>query len=128
MTMAQISGGCHCGTVRFVADLDLTAQSYRCNCSICTKSRSWLMFTSWEGFSLTSGETALSRYRFGKQAIAHCFCSICGVKTHGEAPSGIAVLVSALDLAPEGFAALGVGYLDGANDALGSEPAVTSYL
>ncbi|WRH61846.1 MAG: GFA family protein [Fuscovulum sp.] len=128
MNMAKHEGGCHCGAIRFEADLDLTAPSYRCNCSICTKTRTWLMFTPRAGFHVLSGEAVMSRYRFGQERIAHCFCAVCGVKTHGETPDGVAVMVAALDLSPEVFAGLELIWFDGANDKFGEPPAITSYL
>jgi hypothetical protein len=131
MSLETYRGQCHCGAVRFEADIDLDAGTVRCNCSICARSRFWLAFVPADRFRLLAGDHTLSDYRFAAQRVRHRFCSVCGVKPLGMAAdgSGVAVSVSCLDgLAPERLAALPVKYVDGAHDRWDAPPAVTSYL
>ncbi|WP_104663191.1 GFA family protein [Ensifer adhaerens] len=74
------TGSCHCGAVRIEADLDISAGTEKCNCTICVKMRLWCVAIRPEAFKLVSGEEALTDYR-GRNAVAHhYFCSRCGVR------------------------------------------------
>ena len=57
-------GSCHCGAVRFEADLDLTQPTFRCNCSICRRTRFWPAVVGPSGFRLLQGREALTKYLF----------------------------------------------------------------
>ena len=87
--MAGVQGGCHCGAVRFEAQVD-TSSGMECNCTYCSKAAPLLAFCPADRFRQTAGEDSLTDYRFNKQAIAHLFCSACGISAFGsgEMPDG----------------------------------------
>ncbi len=124
MSLQTYQGSCHCGAVRFEADLDLEEGSNRCNCSYCAKVRAWFAFAKGpERFRLVEG-AGVSEYRWtppGEPAphLTFTFCRTCGVRTFAQGNlehlGGIfrAVSVPTLALSPEQFAAIPVKYLNG---------------
>jgi hypothetical protein len=95
-------GSCHCGAVQYEAALDLAQGTFRCNCSICTKTRAWLAGVPASDFRLLSGDDALRDYQFGKKRLHHPFCATCGVRSfsRGIGPKGepmVALRVNCLD-------------------------------
>ena len=128
------TGGCHCGAVRYEADMDLSLGTLKCNCSMCGKARSWLISVKGEDFRLTSGADTLSRYQFGSHHIDHLFCSKCGIKSfaRGKGADGresCVVVVSCLEnVSDADLAGLPVMYIDGRHDHWDKAPAETRHL
>ena len=95
--MEKVSGGCHCGTVRFEAEVD-TASGIECNCSYCTKAAPLLAFTSADRFTQTAGTDQTTDYRFNKQVIAHLFCANCGISAFGRGTGPDGTEMAAINL------------------------------
>jgi len=127
-------GSCHCGLVRFEADIDLTQSTYRCNCSICSRNRFWAAVIGPGAFRLLQGRQELTQYLFNSMRNEHYFCRTCGVRPFGrgrspESGEVVGVNIGCLeDATPEELAAAPVVYCDGKHDNWQNPPALTSYL
>lgn len=134
--MKTYSGSCHCGAVRYEADLDLGAGTNRCNCSICYKNRTWFAFAKGsEHFRLLAGKEAMTEYRWtppgrSESFLTFTFCRTCGTRVfaRGEMESlgGTfhAITVTTLDDVPaDELAASPIRYVDGRNNHFDRAPA-----
>jgi len=128
-------GSCHCGAVRYQADIDLSAGTSKCNCSICSKARAWEAIIKPDAFKLLAGEDALSEYTFASQAQHHYFCRHCGIRTfikgYVEEVGGayVAIHLTTLDeVDPQELIDAPVQYMDGRNNSWWTTPAEVRHL
>ena len=127
-------GSCHCGAVRFEADLDLAESTYRCNCSICRRTRFWAAVAREDGFRLLAGEGELTKYLFHTKKNEHWFCRHCGVRAFGvgtETPIGrmVGVNVGCLeDVSEDELSRVPITRVDGREDQWQSTPAFFAHL
>lgn len=132
--MRTYHGSCHCGAVRFEADLDLTQPTYRCNCSICRRTRFWPAVARADGFRLLSGQDVLTQYLFNRRKNQHFFCRHCGVRAFGigtETPIGLmyGVNLGCLeDVSEEELSKLSITYVDGRSDRYPEAPEFFAHL
>jgi hypothetical protein len=104
-------GACHCGAVRFEAEVDL-GSARRCDCSLCRMRGAVAVSAPLEGFTLLAGEDALRLYQFNTGTAKHYFCGTCGIYTHHQRrsnPDQYGVNVACLDgMSPFDFAEIEV--------------------
>lgn len=104
-----LNGSCHCGAVKFTAELPQgLASARRCTCSICRMRGAVAVTSTHDGFRITQGMNSLATYRFNTKTAEHHFCRVCGIYTHHKRrsnPDQLGVNAACLDgVSPFDFA------------------------
>jgi hypothetical protein len=140
VALKTYAGSCHCGAVRFEAEIDLSEGTNKCNRSICTKARAWFVFVRAPRFRLLAGADSQAEYQWtpaGKPSpfLHYQFCKTYGIRVFGwgehESFGGrfYFVSVASLDDAdPEELAAAPIRYVDGRYDRFNQPPEDTRLL
>ncbi len=81
MTTVWKTGGCHCGAVKWEADVSDDIVADECNCSMCSMVGFLHVIVPASRFRLLTGEDHLTEYLFNTGIARHLFCKHCGVKS-----------------------------------------------
>jgi hypothetical protein len=136
MAKKTYRGSCHCGQVKFEADIDLSAGTGKCNCTSCWKRRWWSVKVRPEDFRALGGAEQLSKYRGGSATGHGGFCKQCGVIPYSWTDAAewndgasVSVNVAALDdLDPAELLEAPVTFYDGRANNWWNPPAETRHL
>ena len=125
---------CHCSRVQIEVGLDLSQPSYRCNCSICRRSRFWPAIARPENFRLITGEKELSLYVFDPQKNQHFFCKHCGIRVFGvgnDTPMGqmYGINIGCLEgVSEQELSRIPITYVDGMHERWDAAPEFFTHL
>ncbi|OAP42648.1 aldehyde-activating protein [Sinorhizobium glycinis] len=122
------SGSCHCGAIRFETELDISAGTGKCNCSICTKMRLWSARVKPEAFRLVAGEGELTDFQgICKRCGIHPFERIEVPNMTGSPYYSISIAcLDAVDI--DELMSAPVTYYDGRNDNWAERPSEVRHL
>lgn len=94
--MKKVEGSCHCGNVKFEANIDFSKGTGKCNCSFCLKNRFWGAHIPPADFKLIAGQDSLQSYSKSRRKQPFegnrplqvyendlCFCNNCGTHAFG---------------------------------------------
>lgn len=98
-----MEGTCHCGAIKFTAEVEQPLRGARCDCSICSIKGAVTVGTPLEGLTMLEGEDLLTLYQFNTRTAKHYFCSRCGTYTFHQRrsdPDTYGVNVACLGLDP----------------------------
>jgi hypothetical protein len=133
--MKTYLGSCHCGAVRYEADIDFSRGTSKCNCTFCTKARLWVTIVKPGAFRLLAGRSELSDYYKPGGSVHHFFCKHCGIhpfeEGHLEVLGGhfVTINVTCLDtMEPRELAQVRVTYMAGRADNWFTPPVETRHL
>ena len=135
MTLKSYKGSCHCGDIKYEADVDLAKGTGKCNCTYCLKNRAWKAFVRPSEFRLLSGGDRATAYHRHAEAPLKYHCPKCGVHTHETGRADymggdfVGVFITTLDdVTAEELATAPVRYSDGRHDNWQNPPKETRHL
>ena len=133
--MKTYKGSCHCGEVRYEADIDLAQGSGKCNCTFCLKARAWAVMVRPAAFRLAAESQEGVPYHKHPQAPVKFHCGRCGVHTHARGDADymggafVQVFVATLDDAsPDELMSGPIRYSDGRNNNWTNPPSEMRHL
>ncbi|MCB9622822.1 MAG: hypothetical protein H6721_17360 [Sandaracinus sp.] len=101
--MLELSGGCHCGAIRFTVRCE-AREAIDCDCSICTKKGFLHLIVARTEVSFPAGDLdamvadgRLAEYRFGTRTARHTFCARCGMHPFYVPPAASSIRVAVED-------------------------------
>jgi hypothetical protein len=138
VTTNTYHGSCHCGDVRYSATFDVSKGTVKCNCTLCTKVRSWHVILRADKFALLSDPALTTEYAWvapgqAEPRIRYYSCARChvGLFARGDMGTGpfCGIAINTLDdVDPDELAAAPVRYQDGLHDRWDRVPEDTRLL